>query len=92
LGGALANEDVLGELPSGFGHGVTPVILAPAGRGAAVGGGLVVVKVVLEPASVVELVATFFLDEPEENVPVKARKATNRMTTAPPIVRNWRRF
>src|ERR1700730_10774805 len=66
LGGAWANDDVRGELPSAFGQGVAPVILAPAGTGAAVGGGFDVVAVVLEPGSVVELVATFFFDEEEK--------------------------
>src|SRR5512135_2601267 len=51
LGGGLANDDVRGDDPSAAGHGVSPVILAPAGTGAALGGPLpaaAVVGVVLE--------------------------------------------
>src|SRR3954454_14202047 len=37
-GGGLANDDVRGDEPSAAGQGVSPVILAPAGTGAALGG------------------------------------------------------
>src|SRR3954449_5316489 len=101
VGGALANDDVRGDEPSAFGHGVSPVTLAPAGTGAALGtppAAAVVVDppavVVVSPgAVVVEDEATDDLSSP----PRLSRKAISRTTaarTAPTMMRRWfrRRF
>src|SRR5665213_3471206 len=56
-GGAWAKCVVSGEDPSGLGHGVAPVMEAPAGAGGAVGGPPAA-NVVVVPAAVVAVPGT----------------------------------
>src|SRR5436305_13576621 len=65
MGGGLANDVVRGDVPSAFGHGVSPVILAPSGTGTNDGGGVDVSGAVV---AVVSVVATFFLPPPLPDV------------------------
>src|SRR5438045_2069832 len=55
VGGGLANDEVRFELPSAFGHGVSPVIFSPAGTGWA-WGTAPAAAVVVAPGAVVAVV------------------------------------
>ena len=72
MGGGLANLVVRGDEPSAFGHGVSPVMVAPAGTGLR-----------FTPVVVVGVDDdTFFEEEPPLKTPATpARRATRATTT-----------
>ena len=103
-GGAWAKVVVRGEEPLAAGHGVTPVIVAPAGSGGGTGGvgtawvvGVVAavagaVTAVVAGAAVVGGAAAGFLVEPVVLTTIRAMRPTISTTMAPPTTMNLRRL